>query len=586
MEVKVNGELVELGDSMPAITKKSIDINNPIARFIDFTNKFILPDTIKNREIFEHPYAVGSNNRSLDKLYDVTIFDIFEIFRGKGFLESTSRNRISLQVIDNSTELFKFLEAKINTISWDDKDTALTTTAIDALDTNDLTTCWHWGKLCLHENAVRANTDQVSGGGNDRCKYSRPSFNVQSFLKRAIEAQGYSYTESDIKLAFSGWHNEFFFTSYQKNYSATEYNPSGTLTLTGLDTNDFEHADITAASASIDMNALKSKFKFRGTIVSDAIIDLIIRGTDQVDSSKVTESKVTLGIGTNEVDFTTSDFQSDNGITVEVILSGTGTVTMTGYFYNLHSDKDGGDLSTNPFLGYRIKAYDNLPDMTFIDLFKLLCIVGNQYQVVDAYSKTFDWGSLSNLSKMNTVDWSEKFVIGSESVTSKYSGLFKKNILRYTNDVTVSGEHGKSYFETDNETLADEGDYFAMNFGASYDVTINSNLIGHVKIYSDTARIIDQEIAMRVFWIDDDVLRFDELRWSNLKENYYKNWFAALNRIRSITCEMNLSKIDVLKWSEKQLVYIDYFKTTFIVLEIGNFIPGRLTKVKLLAYGR
>lgn len=584
MEVKVNGQRVELGDSMPAITKKSIDINNPTTRFVDFTNKFILPDTNENRRILKHPKSLDSN--SLDNFFNVSIFDVFQIFTGKGYLSETLKDKLSLQVVDDSKDLFLALDADLKTISWDDKDTELSTTAINALNANDITTCWHWGKLCLHENAIRANTDQVSGGGNDMCKYSRPSFNVQSFLKKAIEAQGYSYTESDIKLAFSGWHNEFFFTSYQKNYSATEYNPSGSLTLTGLDTNDFEHADITASSASIDIDTLKTKFRFRGTIESDALIDLIIRATDSVDSSKVTENKVSLNIGTNEVNFTTSDFQSDNGMDVEVILSGTGTVTMTGYLYTLHSDKEVANLSTNPFLGYRIKAYDNIPDMTFKDLFKLICTIGNQYQVVNVYEKTFNWGSLTKLNKLNAVDWSDKFIIGSESTTFQFPGLYQKNILKYNNDVTVKKEHGESYFNTVNKTLHSEGDYISLNFGASYDVAINSNLIGHAKVYSDDTRIADQELSIRLYWIDDDILRFQNINWNNLVSNYYESLFNSFSRVRVIECEMNLSKLDVLSWDEKQLVYIDYFKTTFIVLEITNFIPGRLTKVKLLAYGK
>lgn len=584
MEVKVKGQRVELGDSMPAITRKSIDINNLTTRFVDFTNKFILPDTNENRKILEHPKSLDSN--SLDNFFNVSIFDVFQIFTGKGYLSETSKDKFSLQIVDDSKDLFLALDADLKTISWDDKDTELSPTAINALNANDLTTCWHWGKLCLHENAIQANTDQVSGGGNDMCKYSRPSFNVQSFLKRAIEAQGYSYTESDIRLAFSGWHNEFFFTSYQKNYSATEYNPSGSLTLTGLDTNDFEHADITASSASIDIDTLKTKFRFRGTIESDALIDLIIRATDTVDSSKVTENKVSLNIGTNEVNFTTSDFQSDNGMDVEVILSGTGNVTMTGYLYTLHSDKDAANLSTNPFLGYRIKAYDNIPDMTFKDLFNLICTIGNQYQVVNVYEKTFNWGSLAKLNKINAVDWSGKFIIGSENTTSRFPGLYQKNILKYNNDVTVKKEHGESYFNTLNKTLHSEGDYVSLDFGASYDVAINSNLIGHAKVYSDDSRIADQELSIRLYWIDDDILRFQNINWNNLVSNYYQSLFNSFFRVRVIECEMNLSKLDVLRWNEKQLVYIDYFKTTFIVLEINNFIPGRLTKVKLLAYGK
>lgn len=579
MEVKVNGQLIELGGSMPAITKKSIDVQNPTARFLDITNSFVLPYNNINGEIFEHPAQVGGDGRGLDKSYDVTIFDLFEMFRGKGYLTKVTKDSIHLQCTDNSKELFNALTANINSIPFDNEDTELTQTAIDALDTYDETTCWFWGKLCLHEDALTINSDETTG--DNRALYSRPSFNLQAFLKAAIEAEGYTYTGSNLQLAFSGWHNDFFFTSYQKTLSST-YNPAGTVALSGLDTNDFEHADITANSTDIEIGSAKTMFRVRGSITSDAIVEMIIRATDDVDGTKTTESVLIIGIGTNDYDFTTSEFQSDNDITIDIRLVGTGEVIFNDVLlYTIHSDKDF-DLSTNPFLDYRIKAYDNLPELTYLDLFKIVSTLANEYHIVDTYNKAFSFGSLANLNKLNAVDWSDKFIIGTETIEDTFKGLAQKNWLKYDNDITVFKELGWSYFTTDNEKLEAEKDYITMNFGASND----ANDKGHVKIYNDTTRIVDQEIMPRIFSVDGSSLVFEPLKWSNLKANYYENWFNTLYRIRAVNAQFNLSKLDVLKWTEKQLVYIDYFKTTFIVLEISNFIPGRKTTCKLLAYGR
>lgn len=583
MEVKVNGELIELGNSMPAISKKSIDINNPSQRFIDVTNKFQLPNTNGNREKFEHPYKIGSNSRAMNKAYDVTIFDVFQLFAGKGFVNGVEDRNISLQVQESSIDLFKALEVKLNQISWDDLDTELTTSEIDALDTIDNSNCWFWGKLCLHENALKINTDQTTGDA--RCKYSRPSLNVQALLKRAIENENYTYTASNVQIAISPWHENFFFTSYQKTFSSVNYNPSGTLAISGLGTNDFEHADLTVTSTTIAIGTAKTKFRLRGTITSDVIINLIIRATDDLDGTKVTESKLILGIGSQEVDFTSAEFQSDDGITVDIYLSGTGSVTINGLLYTLLSDKDF-DLSTNFFLDYKIKVYDNLPDLSYIDLFKLLCVIGNQYQIVDARNKTFEFGSLANLNKLNAENWSSKFIRKSEKIVSSYPGLFQKNWLKYQNDLTVFKELGWSYFETDNESLQKEGDYIKINFGASNDVTINSNDISHIKIYSDTTRIIDQDISPRIFWMSGSTLSFENLKWTNLVQNYYENWFNCLSNIRLIDAQFNLSKLDVLKWNEKQMCSIDYFNSIFVILEINNFIPKRPTTCKILRYGR
>lgn len=583
MELIIDGQIAELGSSYPAITKKSIDIDNPSARFIDITNKFQLPDTLKNREIFDSPKVIGSNNRSFDKLYTAILTDVFQIFRGKGFLDASTKDKYSFQIVDEGKEVFKALDIKLRDVSWDDKDTVLSTANIDLLDTADPDNCWVWGKLCLHQNALQINTDQTTG--DDRCKYSRPSFYVQGLLKRAIENFGYSFSSSLPDLAFSSFHTQFFFTSYEKKMTA-DYTPAGTLALSSLDTNDFEHTDLTVTSTTINIGISNTAFRLRGSITSNAAIDLIVRATDNVDNTKISESKLSLINGTQLVDFTTNEFQSDDGYTIDIRFEGTGLISFTNlYLYTLLSDKTA-DLSVNPFLGYKIKVYDNLPELTYKDLYRLICVVSNQYHIIDNYNKTFGWGSLAQLSKLNSIDWSDKFVIGSENTMAKFGNLNKKNWLKYENDITVNPELGWYYFNSDNESFNEEGDYLVLKFGASNDVTINSNNISHIKVYNDTTRIPDQELAMRLFYVSGTNLNFAPINWENISTNYYLNWFNSLYRIRLITAEFNLSKLDVLKWHEKQLVYIDYFKTTFIVLEISNFIPKKLTKVKLLAYGR
>ncbi len=581
MEIEINGVMAELGNSVAAVTRKSIEINNPSARFIDFTNRFELPDTQINRQIFESPNGIGTNNRSFDKLYDVVIWDSFQIFKGKGFLDSSTKDSFNFQIVDSSKDLFNALDVRLDSISWDDKDTLLTTAQIDALDALDITTCWFWGKLCLHERALQINTDQTTGDA--RCKYSRPSFYVQGLLNRAVTLTGYTLTSPLPDLAFSSFHENFFFTSYQKTLSST-YNPAGTLAMSALNTNDFSHSDLTVGSTTINIGTVKTKFRLRGSITSNAAIDIIIRAIDNADGTKVSESKLQLVSGVQQVDFSSSEFQSATGYTIDIRFVGTGQVITDCLLYTLISDKDR-DLSANPFLGYKIKAFDNLPDLTYLDLLRLICVVSNKFPVINNLSKTISFGSFSTLNKINAVDWSDKFIIGSEKTSANFSGLFQKNWLKYENDLTVNPQLGWSYFNTDNESLEKEGDYISLKFAASNDVTINSNSISHIKVYSDTTRIENQTIKIRLFDCSGSLLRFAPISWEQLT-SYYANYFNSLYRVRAVDCEFNLNKLDVIGWTEDQLVYVDYYKSTFLVLEISNFISGKLTSVKLLNYGR
>lgn len=581
MEIEINGVMAELGNSMAAITRKSIEINNPSARFIDFTNRFELPDTQVNRQIFESPNGIGTNNRSFDKLYDVVIWDSFQIFRGKGFLDSSTKDSFNFQIVDSSKDLFNALDIRLDSISWDDKDTLLTTAQIDALDALDLNTCWFWGKLCLHERALRINTDQTTGDA--RCKYSRPSFYVQGLLNRAVTLAGYTLTSPIPDLAFSSFHENFFFTSYQKTLSAT-YNPAGTLALSGLNVNDFSHGDLTVGSTTINIASVKTKFRLRGAITSNAAIDVIIRATDNADGTKVSESKLQLVSGVQNVDFSSSEFQSATGYTVDVRFVGTGQVITDCLLYTIISDKDR-DLSGNPFLGYKIKAFDNFSDLTYLDLLRLICVVSNKFPVINNLDKTLSFGSFATLNKIKAVDWSDKFIIGSEKTSANFGGLFQKNWLKYENDLTVNPQLGWSYFNTDNEILEKEGTYLSLKFSASNDVTINSNTISYVKVYSDTTRIENQTIKIRLFDCSGSLLRFAPISWEQLT-SYYANYFNSLYRVRALDCQFNLNKLDVVGWTEDQLVYIDYYKTTFLVLEISNFISGEKTSVKILNYAR
>lgn len=581
MELKIDGVTVQLGDSKPSITKKSIDINNPTNRFIDFTNSFKLANTVATRKTLNSPQAVGSNNKSFDKFFNASLHDVFKIFSGKGFLTDASVSSMSFQIVDGAKELYQALNIKLKEILWDDKDTTLETTSIDALDTIDINNCWFWGKACYHVQGLQINTDQTTG--NDRCKYSRPAFYVQGLLNRAITNAGYTLTSPLPDLAFSSNHDHFYFTSYQKTISET-YVVAGTAAMTGFDTYDFKMSAVSVTNTTVG-GLRKFYIRIRGHITTTAAMQMLIHCVD-VTGNKVIDSVIILP-SDGYIDFTSSEiYDGPTGMTVSMSLVGTGTVVFDDVIAYSNLDEKNIDLSANPYLGSKIKAYDHLPDMTYLDLLKLICVISFKYPVVDTFNKTVTFESLANLNKLNSVDWSDKFIQGSESISAEAQTLAQKNWLKYKNDLTVPNQLGFSSFETDNETLEAERDYINLNFSATKEVVLNSNEIAQVPIYDDTTRITDQTINIRLFYATGSLLQFKPIAWEQLVTSYYSNYFNSLYRVRAIDAYFNLNKMDILKWTPKQLVYIDFFKTTFMVLEINNFISGRKTKVKLLAYGR
>lgn len=582
MELIIDGIRAELGNSIPALTRKSIDINNPAARHIDISNRFQLPDTAINRTIFDSPAGVGTNNRSFDKLYRVELNDATKLFSGYGFLTSSKKNTFDFQLVDRSKDIFNALNVKLNTVLWDDNDTILTQAAIDAQRTHDIDNCWIWGRMCCHRKPSIINTDQTTGDA--RTKYSRPQFNVNALLKRVIEANGFTFTPPDENLAISSNHKQFFFTDYQKTFNQT-FTVSGSQAITGFDTYDFKEASVTAVSGSVK-GLSKHNYRIRGNFTASEGMYMVIYSIDS-SGTKPIYNTVTFP-ESGYLDYVTSEiYDGPTGMTTTFTIYGTGSVTFTDVLIYKIVDEKNEDLSTNHFLDHYIKVYDNLPDdLTYMDLVRLICVLFNKYPVVNSYEKTFGFDTLANINKMNSVDWSEKFIIGSETISTNFRKLAQKNILRYENDITVQYNHGEDWFLTDNESLVNENDYIVVPFGSTIDVIVSTNTIAHAEIYDDTQRIVDREVNKRVYVISGYDLVFESLHWHELLEYYYQNWFNSLYRVRAITAQFNLTKMDVLRWHPKQLVYIDYFKTTFIVLEISNFINRKPTTVKLLAYGR
>lgn len=588
MRLEINGIEADLGGNKIAISRKTIDIDNPFDRFVDITNQFILPFSQVNNDIFDSGKAVGSTNLSFEKLYTAKVIDQFFLFNGIGYLNSITPQGYKFQILEKGKSLFNALKTKLNTVNWDDKDILLTEADLNTLSTKDIDNCWVWPVICNHRKKIQANTALTTG--DNRVKFSRPSFYLPALLKRIIEQNEYTWNYSSDELsqylAFSSNHEDFLFTSYQKTIDET-FIVSTQEQIDDLTTNDFAHADITVTATKIDIGTSTTRFRFRGNITSDGIYKLVIEATDKV-SADVERQEFYIDSETTYIDFTTNDFQSDDGIEVEFFIEGTGTIEFDNVLlYSLLSENEVEDFTTNPFLGYKIKAYDNLPDIEYTTLYKTICVLTNSIPIINSFDKTITFMSLSDMQKFNSLDWSEKFIRQTEDITGTYENLAKTNYLKYNNDQTVDRTLGRSEFQVNSDILADETDYIEMNFGASYEVSIASSLIADLEVYEDTGRIPDKTWNIRLFYLNgtSPILgQFSQISWSILKENYYKKWFDSLYRIRIINCEMNLNKLDVLGWDLLQVIYIDYFKSYFIIISINKFIPGQTVNVEFLKF--
>lgn len=592
MRLEINGTEADLGANIIAITRQVIDLDNLSLRNIDITNRLRLPKSNVNQQIFNSADRVETNNDGLDLIYQSKIIDQFFIFNGIGTLNETNL-RYNFQLIEASKNLFKSLNDKINKLSYDDQDFTFNDANYDILKVIDDDSIWVWPIVAMHEDTVESKTRFTSGDAG--LKWSRPMLNFKKILTDLIENQGWTINiDTDIidRLAISANAQRFYVTSYQKTFNAS-YTLSGSQDLTGYNTNDFEFG-VTTLFASFSIGNTPTAFKLRGPVIADTDVIFQVVATS-TPSNKIITKEFKILEGQTDVDFTTSEFKpsdSDTGITIKVRLSGTGDFEFTDtLFYSIIEEQQLGNLSSNNLIGYRVKAFDNMPDKTQMDIFRTALIITNSIIEPNSFKKEINLKSLKFISKLKSKDWSSKFegTEGTYSIKNTISGYAQKNNLIYDNDESVAVDLGLDFFEIDNEISQDETDVLKIEFGASNEVEIEnqSKTIAHLLCYDDTERI--NELNDRIVYLFDDTTpatytmgRFIELDWRTLKETYYKTWFNSFNRLRIIEGYANLNKSDVINHDFIDLVYIDKFKSTFFVLIMDDYIAGELTKIKLL----
>jgi len=587
MRLEING--IDANVTQPiAITRQVMDINNLTIRLVDVTNRFALPKTSTNQQIFESGDQIGTDGTKIDTLFNAKIIDQFFLFNGYGKVSEVGE-QYKFQLIDLSKQLLDNMNAKLNQLDFESNDFTYGAAAYNSLKL--LTTSpWVWSIYSQHENKTSTETPIPVGGASD-LKYIRPSFRVNSLLDAAFSANNWTLTyDNDLidQLIISSNHKNFYVTSYQKTLDAT-YNPSGSpVSVTGLDTNDFENV-ISTTSTVIDIGTIKTKFRLRGTIITNATIKVIFTGTSSV-AGDVTTEELTIYSGTNEVDYTTGDFEtSDAGHDIEITVDGTGSIEFDDtLLYTIIEEADLGNFSGNALVDYRVKAYDNLPDLTQKDIFKLCLVLTNSIIVPDTFNKTIDLKNV-NYSKLNSYDWSEKFVQDSEVIENELTEYGQTNYLEYDNDETLNPVTGRASFAVSHSALEDEKSFIKLSFGASNDIDISSNSIAHMNKYTDTV-VVDNDLNIRLLYAFNDagdtytMARFIDVDWQTLKTNHYSDFVNSISRPRYVEALFNLNKLDVLGFDFAKIVYIEPLKASFIVMGIDDFIPGKLTKVKMLKF--
>jgi hypothetical protein len=562
---------IELGNSRLVFSKSGYSFEDWITKDITYSERITLPESGLLNQIFFRPFSSEIAGKKFSKFHNFKYKDNGKIvFSGICKLLKFNENRqYEIQLLDSSFELFENLNGKLNKLDLESYDFVFNSTAYNTLKVIN-SGIWIWPASSTHQEKILSN-NILSGN----LAYSRPFFSVKRLIEKMFSVNGWAYelgsnTSLFDKIIISA-KDKFCFTSFEKSFT-------GTLTASSFNLASpvFLKTDTLTGSYALNLT-YKSKIRIRGSANAENDMLLTITGT----GAKPQTQTFFLNKGLIDYDITSNDFQAGTAITIS--FTGIGNLVLENFLiYTLIDENDFGAMSSAIFTDFKVKTYDNIPSIDQKDLFKHCLVKIGGYFSTNNFNRKLTINSVKSLSKLNAIDWSEKFIEESENIIP-LDGYGKVNYFSYDNSKDSPDNLGRGTFDIDDETLKESETIYKSIFAASAEVTITDKMIDNF-IYDDTERV--NEINTLIGYYEEigayTVARFENLNGNNLLSNYYSNFVKAIQRGEILECKMNLNKSDFFLFDFSKLVYIKQKKSIYYVLNIGNYIENELTDVRLL----
>ena len=570
-ELTIDNQVVELGTNKLVFSKAGYSFEDWLTKDIPYSERVTLPETSLLNSIFFRPISPSITGQKFSIFHSYKYKDNGKIVSsGVAKLYKVNDNReYELQLLDSSFELSENLKGKINQVDFESSDFIFNTAAYNTLKILN-SSAWIWSASSMHTDKILAN-NILSGN----LAFSRPLFSAKRLIEAMFLANGWTYelgiNTSLLDNILISANSEFVFTSYEKSYStiltASNFDLSGpvfikTDSLTGIDILNITY---------------NSRLRFRGTANADNDFILQISAT----GAKPQVQTFVLNKGSFDYDITSNEFEAGSAIAISLI--GTGNVELTNFLiYTIIDENDFGLMSTATFTDFKVKTYDNLPDIVQKELFKHCLVSVGGFFTSDNFRKKLIINSVLSLTKLSAIDWSTKFIEDTESVEG-LAGYGKTTYYVYDNSDIKPSNLGRGSFNITNETLPDTQEIYKSIFAASPEVTITDKMIDN-NVYNDTERINDINVLIGYYEIVGGytVARFEALNGNSILSTYYVNFIKAIQRGEIMEASFNLNKSDFFLFDFTKLVYLQQKKSIFYVLNINNYSENELTDVTLL----
>ena len=261
-------------------------------------------------------------------------------------------------------------------------------------------------------------------------------------------------------------------------------------------------------------------------------------------------------------------------------------------------------LSTNEaYLGQRLQAKGNLPDISQVDFIQSLCDMFGVFPIINPVPNTnYDTGKrIIEFVNIETLfdnirprylngkvfnDWTDKLVTNPQDMEISFTkdGYYQRNYLRYTEDDTVTGDYD-GYFDIIDKRLDKEGNLVELPFAASDGDKII--MFSEEKDSNNNITYSFEDFEPRIMSVikrDDGKcgLTFDGLDFKSLLSKYYSRYIELVQDMYLITVTVILKPLDLRFMDYTYPVYFKQFGRYFGIVEIQSNSNDDNCEVKLL----
>ena len=627
--IYIDNQLVDLlPDTVVATTFKAFDIGDITSRNASFTNRFRLPKTPANKQVFAFADNVNSGtDKPYKRLTARVVQDGIEILRSATVVLRESDKYFNIELYDGTRTFFSLLGEKTLSDLWQNPlpqntDYSLTESVIEYIWFND--------------GSLNESVGELDFAG-------RPAIKYIDILNRIITENGYTKSGdvfSDTTLNALYLVTPMFEDRYNYKFKAPRefealrdtsavFNASSSGTLINF-TNVIHNGGLYDGTNTYKV----TDPIFGGTyFLCNAFAVLVIDSI--VFSGGATRLRVALSSGSGNYvinDITAAGVYffelSDNigtdplGNPVTVVIGNDGQeiYVTTRTTDNLGTPTGSavvtfGDgtsfrvecLRDNPGATTYLNAGGVMPDLSQVDFLRDFAIrTGTLFRERNGVLECKTIAEIID-DRANAVDWTNKRDLSfQEEITYEFRDYAQNNHLRYqTGDDLTDEETGQGNISIDNENIELETEMYSSPFTSSHTRKHGNQTAGfitaaEIPIVEDGEDANDPEMRLLMvrdkrtseptlsdendsykvgYFEDVDGVEGKDAGFAHVVDTVYSTLQSHLQKAKTVTRYYNLSVVDI--------VSLDLFKLVFdsgayyLINTVENFVPGRATKVQL-----